>query len=53
MNADYAWIVKPVLQRDRGDDRDGIGVSPKHNYDGEDIPSALSGRWVLFIVGRR
>ena len=48
VNADYAWIVKPVLHRDRVDDRDGVGVgvSPKHNYDGEDVPSVQSSRFV-------
>lgn len=38
VNADYAWIVKPVLKLEEPQSTLPPGVSPKHTHDGEVLP---------------
>lgn len=43
VNPDYAWIVKPVLKvMDTASNKLPAGVSPKHSYDGEVLPSSTA-----------
>ena len=42
VNPDYAWIVKPVLKVVEIGAHLPAGVSPKHSYDGDILPTSTS-----------
>jgi len=42
VNPNYSWIVKPVLQR--GGVSDDVGISPKHNFEGDEVEQSRHAR---------